>query len=97
MRFPAPYADTTPDALEAWFESLRAKTPSERFAMVFEMNAAADLMAREGLRRLFPEADDEEIFLRFAAERLGRETMIAVYGWDPASNDQPIRRAPARA
>jgi hypothetical protein len=30
-----------------------------------------------------PDAGDREVFLRVAARRLDRETMIQVYGWDP--------------
>jgi hypothetical protein len=33
----------------------------------------------------WPEADEHEIFLRTAARRLDRETMIRVYAWDPQS------------
>jgi len=32
---------------------------------------------------MYPEADEREIFLRVAARRLDRDTMIKVYGWDP--------------
>lgn len=33
--------------------------------------------------RMYPEADEREVFLRVAARRLDRESMIKAYGWDP--------------
>jgi hypothetical protein len=32
---------------------------------------------------MYPDAGEREVFLRVAARRLDRETMIKVYGWDP--------------
>jgi len=34
-------------------------------------------------RRLRPQADDREIFLRVAARRLGWDLVHRVYGWRP--------------
>jgi len=35
------------------------------------------------VRAMYPEASEREIFLRVAARRLDRETMVRAYGWDP--------------
>ena len=35
---------------------------------------------------MYPEAGEREVFLRAAARRLSRETMMAVYGWDPEAH-----------
>jgi hypothetical protein len=42
-----------------------------------------------GVRHLYPNAGEREIFLRTAARHLDRETMVKVYGWDPESNEPP--------
>ena len=97
MRFPPPYADTSPDAFAAWMKSLDAKTPAELLGMVFRMSAAADRIALTGLRREFPHASEHELFLRAASLRLDRQTMIAVYGWDPLEHGCHDRRLPKTA
>jgi len=33
----------------------------------------------------YPAASDDEVRLRVFALRLGREAMVRVYGWDPAT------------
>ena len=58
-------------------------TPSQRVARVFELTEAHHAQQRESIRATYPEADEREVFLRVAALRLDRETMIKVYGWDP--------------
>ena len=40
-------------------------------------------LALAGIRSRYPNADERELFLRLAARRLDRETMVRVYGWDP--------------
>jgi hypothetical protein len=50
---------------------------------VGELTRAVHVLALAGLRQRHPGADDRELFLRLAAMRLGRETMVEVYGWDP--------------
>ena len=77
------YEDTDPEALEVFLELHRRMTPSERVARVFELTAFQESLQRASVRRMYPEADEREIFLRVAARRLDRETMIRVYGWDP--------------
>ena len=43
-------------------------------------------LSEAGVRRTYPQADHREVFLRTAARRLDRETMIRVYGWDPLTH-----------
>jgi hypothetical protein len=33
---------------------------------------------------MYPQASEREVFLRVAARRLDRDSMIRAYGWDPA-------------
>jgi hypothetical protein len=77
------YADTTPQALEVLIELHRKMTPGERVAHIFEMQEFQEGLQRSSVRSMYPDADEREVFLRVAARRLDRETMIKVYGWDP--------------
>ena len=79
------YSDTDPRALEVFLECQRRMTVSEKLQAILRLNAMLFEMTRAEIRRLHPEADEHEIFLRTAARRLDRETMIRVYAWDPQS------------
>ncbi len=50
---------------------------------VLDCNAASDAMAMAGLRSRHPQASEEELRLRLAALRLGRDLMVRAFGWDP--------------
>ncbi len=86
MRHPPEFADTDPKALAVWLELQRRMTPSQKVAAVFELTQTLLELQKAGVRQMYPEADDREVFLRAAARRLSRETMIAVYGWDPEAH-----------
>jgi len=58
-------------------------TPGERAARIFEMAGFQEGLQRSSVRSMYPEATEREIFLRVAARRLDRATMIQVYDWDP--------------
>ena len=77
------YGDTDPKALAVFIQLHRDMTPGERVAQVFELNAFQEGLQRASVRSMYPDADEREVFLRVAARRLDRETMIHVYGWDP--------------
>ena len=77
------YDDTDPAALEVLIQLYRDMTPGERVARVFELSAFQEGLQRSSVKAMYPEADEREVFLRVAARRLDRETMIKVYGWDP--------------
>jgi hypothetical protein len=77
------YSDTDPKALKVFLDLHRAMIPSQKIQKVFELNEFLTRLAEANERRLHPEADDREIFLRVAARRLDRQTMKRVYGWDP--------------
>jgi hypothetical protein len=86
MKHPAWYADTDPKALDVFIDLQRKMTASEKIVGVLEMNELLWRMTEAEERRLHPQATDREIFLRVAAHRLDRETMIKVYGWDPVAH-----------
>jgi hypothetical protein len=77
------YSDTDPKALDAFLAQQRKMSASEKIAAVFQLNRMLWHTAEAHERNLHPEADDREIFLRVAAHRLDRETMLRVYGWYP--------------
>jgi hypothetical protein len=55
-------------------------SPAERIQRAFELSELVQSAAESGLRRAYPEADDREIFLRAARQRLGRDLFHKVYG-----------------
>ncbi len=77
------YSDTDPKALEVFLDLQRKMSPGEKLRAVFELTEFMLHFAESDVRRLYPKADEREVFLRLAARHLGRETMIRVYGWDP--------------
>ena len=77
------YEDTDPEALEVFLQLHRRMTTGQRVGRVFELTAFQESLQRASVRSMYPEAGEREVFLRVAARRLDRETMIRVYGWDP--------------
>jgi hypothetical protein len=77
------YEDTDPQALEILLQLHRRMTTGQRVARVFELTAFQESLQRASVRKMYPQAGEREVFLRVAARRLDRETMIQVYGWDP--------------
>jgi hypothetical protein len=77
------YEDTSPEALAVFIELHRKMTPGERVAHIFELTEFQDGLQQASVRSMYPDAGEHEVFLRVAARRLDRETMIKVYGWDP--------------
>src|SRR5579863_9668208 len=77
------YSDTEPKALKVFIECQRALTPGAKIRAVFAKNRFIHQLTESQERRLHPDADDREIFLRVVAHRLDRETMLRVYGWYP--------------
>lgn len=61
----------------------REMSPADRLAIVAELNNACEVLAEAGIRMRHPDADDRTIRMRLFALRLGRQSMIDVYGWDP--------------
>ena len=77
------FRDTDPRALEVFLDLQRKMTVSDKVQAIFGSMETLWNLSEAGVRSLYPQADDGEIFLRTAARRLDRETMIRVYGWDP--------------
>jgi hypothetical protein len=79
------YSDTDPKALEVFIAQQRKMSAGEKIAAVFASNQLLWRITEASERKLHPDADEREIFLRVAAHRLDRETMLRVYGWYPSN------------
>ena len=79
--------DTTPKALEVFYELQRRRTPAEKLADALDLSDQLIHVSEAGVRSRYPDAGEREVFLRAAALRLPRDIMIKVYGWDPAEHE----------
>jgi hypothetical protein len=77
------YEDTDPRALEVLIRLQREMPPARKAEAAIEMSLMLMRLAEDDERRLRPGLGNREAFLRAAARRLDRDTMIRVYGWDP--------------
>jgi hypothetical protein len=75
--------DTTERADELQFELLRAMTPQQRGEIFTALTLAVQDLAMAGMRLRFPNATDDELRLRLAVQRLGRDVVKRVWGWSP--------------
>lgn len=80
-------SDTDPEITEMLVATHRQMLPREKMRRVLDCNAAAEAMAAAGLRARHGELTEEELELHLAALRLGRDTMIEVFGWDPEASE----------
>ncbi len=77
---PTQSRDTEPWAEARLFEHWRGLAPWEKAEIVTDLCRAAEELQLAGLAARFPDADEEELRLRAACLRLGRETVEAVLG-----------------
>ena len=76
-------SDTDAAAEELQLRLWHEKSFAERFRLLGELCESTRYLARVGLRKRYPEADEHGIRMRLAAMSLDRETMLRCYGWDP--------------
>jgi len=76
-------ADTDAKAFEVLMELQRKMSPGDKLACALQMAGMWMRLTEENVRQLYPHASEREVFLRSAARRLDRDTMIRAYGWDP--------------
>jgi hypothetical protein len=74
-------ADTSPDAEAVRFALYARMSPADKLARMAELTRSANALALAGLRRDYPDASDEELWLRLAVRRLGPELVARAYGW----------------
>ncbi|HUR82295.1 MAG TPA: hypothetical protein VM733_16135 [Thermoanaerobaculia bacterium] len=74
--------DTPKKVWDLQFELLRQKTGEERWEIARQWTRFTQELAFAGLRRQYPDLPDDEIWLKLAARRLGRDVVRKVYGRD---------------
>ena len=74
--------DTPKKVWDLQFELLRQKTPAERLEMGREMTLAWQRNVFAMLRARYPELSDDEIWLKLAVRRLGRDVVRSITGRD---------------
>jgi len=74
-------SDTHPEALRVFLEIQGRMTAEQKLRRIVEMFETITAAQMAEVRRLHPEADGREVFLRVTARRLGPEIMKKVYGW----------------
>ncbi len=84
---PHGYKVQSPDT-EYWaekllFEHWRCLTPRETAAVLTDLAASVHHLCLMGLRDQHPDLTEEELELKAAALRLGRERILAMTGRDP--------------
>jgi len=75
--------DTSREAEEFQLEGYRRMEPWQKLAIIDDLNRTVETLARAGIRERHPEATEEQVRLRLAALRYGREFTIEWFGWDP--------------
>ena len=77
------FTDTSTDAEAVLVTLLRTTPVWKRLRMVEDLNESLRVLAAADLRRCYPNAKEQELKRRLASRLLGREEVIAAYGWDP--------------
>jgi hypothetical protein len=78
-----PPSDTSPEAARFLNEAFRRMTPTQKLQRVAALNRTLVKLSAARIRQQYGDIPEEEMRLRLAALRLGRETMIKMFGWDP--------------
>ena len=76
-------SDTSPEAERILIEGYRRMTPTQKLQRVESLNRALVLLQKARIRADYGDISDVEMRMRLGALRLGRETMIKVFAWDP--------------
>lgn len=76
-------SDTSPEAERVLVEGYRRMSPTQKLRRVASLNRALSTLAAARIRAQYGDVPEEEMRLRLAALRLGRETMVKAFGWDP--------------
>jgi hypothetical protein len=72
--------DTSPEAWKVLMDLIRAMPPEVRLQRCIQLSDSICRAGEAGLREKFPQADEREIFLRAARQKLGPELFRTVYG-----------------
>lgn len=69
--------------VDAW----RRMTVREKADLLVDCCRMVEQLSLAGMRMRHPNADERELFLRAAGQRLGPDLVREVYGWDPATSN----------
>jgi hypothetical protein len=78
-----PLSDTSSDAARFLDEGYRRMSPTDKLRRVASLNRTLVRLAKARISAQYGEVPEEEMRLRLAALRLGRDRMIEMFGWDP--------------
>lgn len=73
-------SDTSPDVAARMVELYERMTPRQRIGRALSLSQATRQLTRARLRKLYPDATDDELRIRFAQRTLGNELTRAVFG-----------------
>jgi hypothetical protein len=74
------YSDTHPKMEDLQIKLWREATPTRKMQMLAQLNQSTRLLALQGLRSRYPQADESELRRRLAGLLLGEEIAVKVYG-----------------
>lgn len=75
-------SDTPPSIIARHDELLRELGEVGRLERSRQLTLAVQRLAFAGMRARFPQASDDEIWLRLAVERLGPDLVRRIYGFE---------------
>jgi hypothetical protein len=76
-------SDTSPEARRFLIEGYRRMSPADKLARVVSLNVALEQLQRARITARYGDIPEREMRLRLGALRLGRDTMVEAFGWDP--------------
>lgn len=81
-------SDTSPEAWRIYLDLVYRMTPEEKLRRTFELSEAVRALARAGMRERYPDATEQEIFLRVARLIVGPDLFRKAYG-DVLPDEEP--------
>ena len=80
-------SDTDPRAMEVLIDLHRKLSAGEKVLRVLDASSMVMTMQKAGIRTMYPQASEREVFLRMASRHLDRNLMIRAYRWDPDEHE----------
>ena len=80
-------SDTDPRAMEVLIDLHRKLSAGEKVLRVLDASSMVMTMQMAGIRTMYPQASEREVFLRMASRHLDRNLMIRAYKWDPDEHE----------
>ncbi len=80
-------SDTDPRVQEVLDDLYRKLSPWEKVQRVMDASSLVMTLQMAGIRTVYPDASEREVFLRMASRHLDRNLMIRAYHWDPDEHE----------